>query len=54
MNKTKLLEMIQDTCDSICLKQLTLLTLKVPITTAAGDKFCDIFPISNEIRNDIS
>ena len=30
------------------------LTLKAPITTAADDKFCNIFPnFSKEIRNDI-
>ena len=26
---------------------LNLLTLKAPITTAADDKFCDIFPADN-------
>ena len=30
------------------------LTLKAPITTAADDKFCNIFPSSEEIRYDIS
>ena len=33
----------------------SLLTLKGPITTAADDKFCDIFPsFKKKIRNDIS
>ena len=31
-----------------------MLTLKAPITTAADDKFCDIFPYFKEIRNDNS
>ena len=30
------------------------LTLKVPITTAADDNFCDIFPSFRQIRYDIS
>ena len=32
----------------------TGLTLKAPITTAADDKFCDIFPYFQKIRYGIS
>ena len=36
-------------------RQKAVLTLKAPITTAADDKFCDIFPnFFKEIRYDIS
>ena len=37
-----------------CCCNLLSLNLKAPITTAAEDKFCDIFLIYGEIRHDIS
>ena len=40
---------------SLCLSELWLyLTFNAPITTAADYKFCDIFPIFEKIKYDIS